>query len=165
MPEYAVQTLPMELLKSVPQQMVCELALESLSECLSYWDHSRHLHLCITLPAAPGQLHLSLCPNFLAKTTLCCSLHMAPSAASRSGCSCSTCTHGHRATFVTLAPMPSPDCLADLPGSFCTAARKPDFPVLLQYFIQATHLPHAFQAYCPCFLRATSDSAACSASL
>lgn len=103
-------------------------------------------------PCAPTSLH---------KTTLCCSLHIAPSVAGRSGCSCS---HGHRA-FVALATMPSPDCLADLPGSFCTAVQKPDLSVLSQYFIQATHLPQAFQAYCPCLLRATSDSATCSALL
>lgn len=62
-------------------------------------------------------------PTSLQITTFCCSLRMAPSAAGRSGCSCSTCTHGHRATFVTTASMPSPDCLADLPGSFCTETR------------------------------------------
>lgn len=61
-------------------------------------------------------------PTSLQITTLCCSLRT-PSAAGRSGCSCSTCTHGHRAMFVTMASMPSPDCLADLPGSFCTETR------------------------------------------
>lgn len=96
--------------------------------------------MCITPSSCSRTAQLSPVPQLPCKYQLCCSLRVAASAGGRPGCSCSSCSHGHR-VFVTLAPVPSPDCLADLPGSFCTAAQKPDFPVLHpQCFIHGSSL-------------------------
>lgn len=115
-------------------------------------------------PAVPGQLSLSLCPNFLAKNsplllpahgTKCCLQVRMQLQHLYSWAQSSVCNHGPNA-FTTLSCGPSWQFLH---SSTETRLSSPSA------VLHPSNSPQAFQAYCPCFLRPNSDSAACSASL